>query len=69
MEVPTIDVDASGAEESPGSMAVFQFDKSLLSRLQECSDVLQASKSPVPAANIRSEWSHFIEIQIEPAGW
>lgn len=69
MDAITIDLEVPGADKTPGSMAVFQYDKSLLTRLQECSDVLQASKIPVPAAKIRAEWSYFVEVQIEPAGW
>lgn len=51
------------------SVDVFHFgDKTLATRLQECQDVLQYNR-PVPASRVRSEWSYFMELQIEPAGW
>lgn len=55
----------------PAAATHFHFDKSLLTRLQECRDVLQpaSDSAAVPASRVRSEWAYFVELQIEPAGW
>lgn len=50
-------------------MSVFEFEKSLLTRLEESTDVLQCKNEPVPASQVRAEWAYHIELQIEPAGW
>lgn len=49
-------------------MNVFEFEKSLLERLQESENVLRCKNVPVPASEVRSEWAYHIELQIEPAG-
>lgn len=49
-------------------MNVFEFDKTLLERLDEAENVLQCTNSAVPASQVRGEWAHHIELQIEPAG-
>lgn len=49
-------------------MNVFEFDKSLLDRLEESAVVLQCKGAAVPASEVRSEWSYLVELQIEPAG-
>lgn len=53
----------------PHDAQVFNFDKTLATRLQECTDVLQATDRPVAASCVRAEWSYFVELQIEPTGW
>lgn len=56
-------------EESPaGSMSVFRYEKTLLSRLHECKDVLKATQNVIPASKVLEQWRYFIEMQIEPAG-
>lgn len=49
-------------------MSVFEFDKSLLERLEESAIVLQCKGAAVPASEVRSEWSYHVELLIEPAG-
>lgn len=49
-------------------MNVFEFDKSLLERLQESENVLHCKDVAVPASEVRSEWCYHVELQIEPAG-
>lgn len=49
-------------------MSVFEFDKSLLVRLEESTNVLQCKNGPVPASEVRNEWAYHVELQIEPAG-
>lgn len=49
-------------------MDVFNFEKTLLTRLNESVDVLRVSSDPISASNVRREWSYFVEIQIEPSG-
>lgn len=49
-------------------MKVFQFDKSLLNRLEEARNVLQLKSSVVPAFLVRDEWACHVELIIEPAG-
>lgn len=49
-------------------MNVYEFEKSLLTRLEESSNVLQCKDVPVPASQVLSEWAYHIELQIEPAG-
>lgn len=49
-------------------MSVFEFDKSLLLRLDESAVVLQCKGAAVPASEVRSEWAYHIELLIEPAG-
>lgn len=49
-------------------MNVYEFEKSLLTRLEESSNVLQCKDMPVPASEALSEWAYHIELQIEPAG-
>ncbi|XP_067621875.1 protein nessun dorma [Eurosta solidaginis] len=50
-------------------MDVFEFDKCLLDRLEESMNVLSWKDEIIPASQVRSEWSYYIELQIEPAGW
>lgn len=49
-------------------MKVFEFEKSLLNRLEESSSVLQLKGSIVPARDVRNEWACHVELKIEPAG-
>lgn len=56
------------AVDSPGDMTIFRYDKTLLTRLNECKDALKVSEKPVPACKVREEWSYFAEVQVEPAG-
>lgn len=48
-------------------MEVFQFDKSMMDRLQEAHNVLTRNKA-IPASRIAEEWSYTVELLIEPAG-
>ncbi|XP_053673603.1 protein nessun dorma [Anopheles nili] len=50
-------------------MEVYEFKKSYLTRLLETSNVLNSGDANVPASAIRSEWTNFIEVAIEPTGW
>lgn len=49
-------------------MDVFEFEKSLLERMEESHNVLQCKGSPVPASDVREEWACHVELKIEPAG-
>lgn len=49
-------------------MEVYDFDKCLLDRLEESMTVLSWKDEVIPASQVRSEWSYYIELQIEPAG-
>lgn len=49
-------------------MEVFEFDKTLLTRMIEAENVLRLNTNPIPASSVRREWSYFVEVQIEPAG-
>lgn len=49
-------------------MNVYEFEKSLLQRLEESTNVLHLKNAPVSAAEVRGEWAYFVELQIEPAG-
>ena len=49
-------------------MNVYEFEKSLLVRLEESTNVLQCRDDAVPASEVRSEWAYHVELQIEPAG-
>ena len=49
-------------------MKVFEFEKCLLQRMEECLNVLSWENNSVPASAVRSEWAYFIELQIEPTG-
>lgn len=60
--------DNHAAEETPASLTVFRYEKSLLSRLHECKDVLKTAERTVPASKVREQWRYFIEMQVEPAG-
>lgn len=50
-------------------MEVYDFEKSLLTRLQETSDVLCARGIALPASEVRTEWANYVEMAIEPTGW
>ncbi|XP_012155181.1 protein nessun dorma isoform X2 [Ceratitis capitata] len=50
-------------------MEVYEFEKCLLDRLEESMTVLSWKDEVIPASQVRSEWSYYIELQIEPAGW
>ncbi|XP_058814910.1 protein nessun dorma isoform X2 [Topomyia yanbarensis] len=50
-------------------MEVYEFEKSLLTRLQEAHDILSARGIPIVASAVRNEWANYIEIAIEPTGW
>lgn len=49
-------------------MEVYNFEKTLLTRLSESIDVLRVTSEPISASNVRREWSYFVEIQTEPSG-
>lgn len=49
-------------------MEVFTFNKSLLDRLNEANNVLHNDSAPVPASQVRREWSYMIELVVEPSG-
>lgn len=49
-------------------MNVYEFEKSLLERMEESCNVLQCKESPVPASEVREEWACHVELKIEPAG-
>jgi len=49
-------------------MEVYEFDKSLLERLDESMVVLSWKDDAIPASQVRTEWAYYIELQIEPAG-
>lgn len=49
-------------------MDVYEFEKSLLERMEESYNVLQCKESPVPASDVRDEWACHVELKIEPAG-
>lgn len=49
-------------------MEVYEFEKSLLTRLEESCNVLQCTNSQIPAAGVREEWACHVEVKIEPAG-
>lgn len=48
-------------------MEVFQFDKSMMDRLEEAQNVLTRNKV-IPASRIAEEWSYNVELLIEPTG-
>ncbi len=48
-------------------MEVFQFDKSMMDRLEEAQNVLNCNKV-IPASRVAEEWSYNVELLIEPAG-
>lgn len=48
-------------------MEVFQFDKSMMDRLEEAQNVLACNKV-IPASRVVDEWSYNVELLIEPAG-
>lgn len=48
-------------------MEVFQFDKSLMERLEEAQNVLNCNKK-IPASRVVEEWSYNVELLIEPTG-
>lgn len=50
------------------TMEVYEFEKSLLTRLEESCNVLQCTSSQVPASGVREEWACHVEMKIEPAG-
>ncbi|XP_055546279.1 protein nessun dorma isoform X2 [Wyeomyia smithii] len=50
-------------------MEVFEFEKSLLVRLQEAQDILGARDIPVSASGVRNEWANYMEVALEPTGW
>lgn len=49
-------------------MEVFQFEKSMMDRLEEAQNVLTCNKV-IPASRIVEEWSYNVELLIEPTGW
>lgn len=48
-------------------MEVFQFEKSMMDRLEEAQNVLSCNKV-IPASRVAEEWSYNVELLIEPAG-
>lgn len=49
-------------------MEVYEFEKSLLTRLEEFSSIL-ASRETIPASAVHNEWANYLEIAVEPSGW
>lgn len=50
-------------------MKVYEFEKSLLNRLQESRSLLQVRGNDfIPASEIRHEWEIYAELKMEPAG-
>lgn len=49
-------------------MNVYEFEKTLLERMEESHNVLQCKGAPVPASDVREEWACHVELKIEPAG-
>lgn len=49
-------------------MNVYEFEKTLLERMEESYNVLQCKGSAVPASDVRDEWACHVELKIEPAG-
>lgn len=50
-------------------MDVFEFEKSLLTRMEETLAVLSARGECIPASAVRTEWANYVEVAIEPTGW
>lgn len=50
-------------------MEIYTFDKSLQERLVEFSEILSSRHEIVSSSQIKSEWSYYIELVIEPVGW
>uniref|UniRef100_A0A182JM71 Beta_helix domain-containing protein n=1 Tax=Anopheles atroparvus TaxID=41427 RepID=A0A182JM71_ANOAO len=50
-------------------MDVYEFKKTYLTRLLETSNVLNGGGANIPASAIRSEWTNFMEVAVEPTGW
>uniref|UniRef100_A0A182MRN2 SHC SH2 domain-containing protein n=1 Tax=Anopheles culicifacies TaxID=139723 RepID=A0A182MRN2_9DIPT len=50
-------------------MEVYEFKKNFLTRLQETTNVLNGGGTNIPASAIRSEWTNFVEVAVEPTGW
>uniref|UniRef100_A0A182RC82 Beta_helix domain-containing protein n=1 Tax=Anopheles funestus TaxID=62324 RepID=A0A182RC82_ANOFN len=50
-------------------MEVYEFKKNFLTRLLETTNVLNGGGTNIPASAIRSEWTHFVEVAVEPTGW
>lgn len=48
-------------------MEVFQFEKSMMERLEEAQNVLVCDKV-IPPSKVVEEWSYLVELLIEPAG-
>lgn len=50
-------------------MKVFEFEKSLLDRLQESRNLLEVGGDDyIKASQIRHEWELYAELKLEPAG-
>lgn len=49
-------------------MNVYEFEKTLLERMEESRNVLKCKGSPVSASEVREEWACHVELKIEPAG-
>ncbi|KAK2576716.1 hypothetical protein KPH14_005372 [Odynerus spinipes] len=50
-------------------MEIYTFDKSLQERLVEFSEILSSRHDIVSSSQIKSEWSYYVELVIEPTGW
>ncbi|KAL5281630.1 SHCBP1 family protein [Megaselia abdita] len=50
-------------------MEVFEFEKNLLTRLQDVRDVLCWKDEGISSARVKYEWKYFMEIQCETTGW
>lgn len=48
-------------------MEIFQYEKSMMDRLEEAQNVLSSNKV-IPASRVVEEWSYNVELLIEPAG-
>uniref|UniRef100_A0A182W7A4 SHC SH2 domain-containing protein n=1 Tax=Anopheles minimus TaxID=112268 RepID=A0A182W7A4_9DIPT len=50
-------------------MEVYEFKKNFLTRLLETTNVLNGGGTNIPASAIRSEWTNYVEVAVEPTGW
>lgn len=49
-------------------MEVIEYNKSLLTRLEEATEVLNCTSSRVGASDVASQWAYYIECYVEPSG-
>lgn len=51
-------------------MEPFKYNKSLLDRLNEAAEIFEATRpSIITASQVRAEWTNYVEVTVEPAGW